>query len=265
MNILVCVKNVPKEEDLRLDPVTKTLIRSDGPGCISEYDKYAVEMALRLRDATGGTITAVTMGPPAAANALRHSLGMGVNEACLLSDRAMGGADAYATATVLAAAVKHLEKNGDRFDLILCGRQASDSDTALVMPQLAEALDYPQVTFVCDFKLQDEVLHVFRESDDGIEELAVTLPAVMSVGKTRFPARYPNIRLKLLANRKEIPTYNAEAIGLPPVEIGAKGSLTEVGASYFPVHEKKSVSVSGDTAEEKAQQLISLLSSAKVI
>lgn len=264
MNILVCVKQVPRDEDLRLDPITKTLIRSNGPGRISENDKYALETALRIREELGGKISAITMGPPDSAGALRHSLAMGVDDAFLLSDRAMGGADAYATATTLAAAIRFLEKE-EPFDLILCGSQASDSDTALVMPQLAEALGYPQVSFVCDYRLEDGKLQVTRESDMGTELMAVPIPAVMSVGKTVYPARYPNIRLKLAANRRTIPSYNAEALGLSSDEVGTRGSRTGVGSSYFPVHNKNSLVVEGETAAEKAEGLLSLLRGEKLI
>lgn len=141
MNILVCVKQVPKDEDLKLDPVTKTLIRSQGNGVISEYDKYAMELAVRLKTETGGKVSAITMGPPASAEVLRYCLAVGADDVYLLSDRALGGADAYATVTTLAAAKTRLEANGTKYDLIICGKQASDSNTSLVMPELANTSD----------------------------------------------------------------------------------------------------------------------------
>lgn len=142
VNILVCVKQVPKEENLKLDPVTKTLIRSQGTGVISEYDKYAMELAARLKAEDGGKVTAVTMGPPSSMEVLRYCIAVGADDVYLLSDRALGGADAYATVNALAAAKAYLEAGGTKYDLVLCGKQASDSDTSLVMPELAECLGH---------------------------------------------------------------------------------------------------------------------------
>lgn len=266
MNILVCVKQVPKEEDMKLDPVTKTLIRSQGTGVISEHDRFAMELAARLKAEVGGSITAVTMGPPQAAEVLRYCLAVGADDTCLLSDRAMGGADAYATVNVLAAARAALEQQkGAPFDLILTGSQASDSDTSLVMPELAEALNLPQVTFVKNYELKNGVLRVWRETDDGEELLSVTLPAVLSVGKTDFPARFPNLRLKLKANHTEIPTLSAADLDVDPETIGVKGSKTVVGSSYFPEHNKNSIKVEGADAAEIADKLLSLLRASKVL
>lgn len=266
MNILVCVKQVPKEEDMKLDPVTKTLIRSQGTGVLSKNDRFAMELAARLKGELGGRVTAITMGPPQAAEALRYCLAIGADEVCLLSDRAMGGADAYATVNVLAAAKAELEtQRGEAFDLILTGSEASDSDTALVMPELSEALGLPQVSFVTDYRVENGELQVWRETDDGKDLLAVGLPAVMSVGKTVFEARQPNLRLKLKANHAEIPTLNAGALALDPAAIGVPGSKTTVGSSYFPEHSKDCVRVEGADAAETANKLLELLRTAKVL
>ena len=265
MNILVCVKQVPKEEDLRLDPATKTLIRTQGTGVISEYDRYAMELAARLKESAGGRVTAITMGPPASAEVLRYCLSVGADDAYLLSDRRMGGADAYATVNVLAAAKRYIEAGGEDYDLVLCGKQASDSDTSLVMPELAEALGCAQVTFVNDFETVDGTLHVRRETDDGVDVLEVPFPAVISVGKTVFAARYPNIRLKLKANHTEIPVLDADTLGLDASEIGEKGSKTTVGVSYFPEKNKSCVHVTGGDAAETAEKLVELLRRARKI
>lgn len=265
MNILVCVKQVPPEEDMKLDPVTKTLVRSHSKGVISEYDKYAMELAARIKAEVDGKITAITMGPPQAAEVLRYCLAVGADDVCLLSDRAMGGADAYATVNVLKAAKVFLEKDREKYDLVLTGTQASDSDTSLVMPQLAEALNLPQVSFVKDYRITEGKLQVWRESDDGAELVEATLPAVMSVGKTVFQARYPNMRLKLKANHMEIPTCNAVDLGLDPDKIGTKGSRTTVGDSYFPEHNKSCIRITGADAAETADNLLSTLRNAKAM
>ena len=140
MNIIVCVKQVPASNDTRLDPVTHTILR-DGAAILNPFDAYAVEEALRLREKLGGEITALSMGVPAAQRMLRDVLALGVDRAVLLTDRAFAGSDTLATATALSAAVRHLGGAG----LILCGRMASDGDTAQVGPMLAEALGLPHV------------------------------------------------------------------------------------------------------------------------
>lgn len=265
VNILVCVKQVPKEEDLKLDPVTKTLIRSQGTGVISEYDKSAMELAARLKAKDGGKVTAITMGPQSSMEVLRYCIAVGADDVYLLSDRALGGADAYATVNALAAAKAYLEAGGTKYDLVLCGKQASDSDTSLVMPELAECLGLPQVTFVSGYELSEGKLIVQRETDEGTDHIELPLPAVASVDKTVFEARRPNMRLKLKANHMEIPVLDAQALGLEAEEIGVKGSRTTVGSSYFPEHNKSCVTVSGESSEEIAGNLLSALRSARMI
>ena len=244
---------------MRLDPVTRTLVRTQGEGIISEFDAYALEMAVRLAKETAGRVTAITMGPPCSESVLRECLARGADEAALLSDRAMGGADAYATVNVLAAAARTLADKGGDFDLILCGQQAADSDTSLVMPELAEALGLRQVSFVKDYELVDGELRVWREQERADSLLAVALPAVLSVGKTVFPPRFPNIKRKLAANRALIPVYDAAALGLCAEDIGVNGSRTSVGDSYFPEHSKNCVEIGGAKPEEKARNLLSIL------
>lgn len=267
MNILVCVKQVPEDEDMRLDPVTKTLVRSQG-GRISEYDKYALEAALRLKEELGGKVTAITMGPPQSEAVLRYCLSVGADDVYLLSDRKMGGADAYATASTLGAAKEYLEKSGEAFDLVLCGKQAGDSDTSLVMPELAELLDYPQVTFaknIFGYDAAENTISIERETDDGTDTLSVKLPAVVSVGRTVFDARYPIIRLKLAANRRKITALDADALGADAAELGVPGSKTTVGASYIPERSKAGVHISGKNDGDTAELLISALLDARKI
>lgn len=265
MNILVCVKHVPREDELKLDPVTKTLIRSDGPGEISQMDRYALELGVRIVEELGGSVTAVSMGVPAAANSLRYAVSVGANDVYLLSDRPMGGADAYATALTLAAGVRHLEKEKGQFDLILLGNQASDSSTNLVAPELAEDLGRPHTTNVVDYRMAGNSIIAKRDTTVGFDSLELPLPAVLSVTKTDFAARYPNIRLKLAANKKTVPVLNAADLGLDPADIGAAGSLTSVGSSFVPEHNKETVIVKEPTVEESAAKLADLLSGAGVL
>ena len=143
MKIVVCVKQVPDTTEVRLDPVTNTLIRDGVPSIINPDDKAGIEAALRIKEEVGGTVTIVSMGPPQADVALREALAMGADDAILISDRAFGGADTWATSSTIAAALKKLD-----YDLIITGRQAIDGDTAQVGPQIAEHLGIPQISYV---------------------------------------------------------------------------------------------------------------------
>lgn len=260
MKILVCVKHVPKESEMKLDPTTKTLVRG-GEGEISSMDKYALELAVRLKEKHGGSITAVTMGIPAAAASLKYAISVGADDVYLLSDRVLGGSDAYATAVALSAAVTKLEsESGEKFDLVVCGKQASDSDTSLVTPALAELLGRPHTTAVIDSVDDDESsVTLCREQDEGSETLKLPYPAVISIGKTVFPARYPNLRLKLAANRISVPVLTATDLGLEAANVGQQGSLTDVGRSFVPEHDKIGVRLDGENSSAAAGVLIDML------
>ena len=265
MNILVCVKHVPREEDMKLDPVTKTLIRG-GEGEISAMDKFALEIAARIKEQQGAAVTVISMGIPAANATLRYALSVGGDEAYLLSDRALAGSDAYAPAVALSAAVRKLEgEKGQPFDLILCGKQASDSDTSLVTPALAELLDRPHTTAVVDFEMTEGAIVATREMDKGTETLRLTTPAVLSVSKTVFPARYPNLKLKIQANRKQIPVLDGAALALNPADVGASGSLTDVGSSFIPERDKSGVKIDGANGAQAAETLMGMLLDRHVI
>ena len=147
MKIVVCMKQVPDTTEVRLDPKTNTLIREGVPSIINPDDKAGLEVALRLKDELGAHVTVLTMGPPQAESALREALALGVDEAVLLTDRAFGGADTWATSCTIAGALKNME-----YDLIITGRQAIDGDTAQVGPQIAEHLRLSQVTYAEDLK-----------------------------------------------------------------------------------------------------------------
>lgn len=258
MNILVCIKHVPKEEDMKLDRETKTLIRTNGTGEINPLDRYALEMAMLIKEQLGGKVTAISMGPDSSMASLRYALSVGADDAVLLSDRALGGADAYATAKTLAAAAEKLEAEKGAFDLVLCGKNSSDGDTFLVTPALAEQLHRPHTTGVVGFELEENGIKLKREIESGFESLSISFPAVQSVGKAEFPYRFPQVRLRLAANRKEIPVYGAAALGLEPETVGARGSLTSVGSSFVPEHSKDCIRFEGEP-EEAARNLTAVL------
>ncbi|RXI73398.1 electron transfer flavoprotein subunit beta/FixA family protein, partial [Clostridium tetani] len=157
MNIVVCVKQVPDTTEVKIDPVTGTLIREGVPSIMNPDDKNALEEALRLKESNGAKVTVITMGPPQAESTLREALSMGADEAILISDRAFAGADTLATATALSAAIKKLD-----YDIVFAGRQAIDGDTAQVGPEIAENLDLPQITYVEKVEVDKEELKVRR-------------------------------------------------------------------------------------------------------
>lgn len=260
MNILVCVKHVPREEDLRLDPKTGTLIRSRGKGQISELDRYALEAAVRIKEATGGSVTVLSMGLPEAFATLRYSVSVGADDAWLLSDRALAGSDAYATAKSLAAAIRCIEeRKGHRFSLILCGKQASDSDTALVVPALAGHLQAPHLTGVVALQARTDDLWVQRKSDYGLEDWTLCYPAVISVGKLSCEPRYPTLGRIRHANHMQMMTLCAPDLKLAAQELGTSGSLTSVGDSFLPERTKRAAMLQDDTECTAAGKLTRLM------
>lgn len=232
MKTIVCIKQVPNTNEVRLDPKTSTLIREGVPSIINPDDKNALEEAISLKSRYGGAVTVITMGPPQADVALREALAMGADEAILLSDRAFAGADTWATSLTLAHAVRKIGP----FDLIFCGRQAIDGDTAQVGPELAEHLDLPQVTYVRKvLSIQGGVVTVERAMEDGHEVIECQLPAVLTAVKELNVPRYPTVNGIVEAFRLKKPlVWNAEQIGADPEKIGLKGSPTQVKRTFTP-------------------------------
>lgn len=260
MEIVVCVKQVPDTTEVKIDPTTNTLIRQGVPSIVNPFDKNAVEAALKLKEAHGGKVTVISMGPPQSREALKECLAMGADAAVLVSDRAFGGADTLATSYTLAAAVRKL----GGVDLILCGKQAIDGDTAQVGPEMAEHLGLPQVTCVAGISLQDGVARVEREHEDGYEIIEVRLPAVLTVIKANEP-RLPNIKGTMRASRAEIPVWTAGDLAVDGARIGLKGSPTQVRRIFTPKQRMQGVVISRDTAREAAAELVRKLAEAKIV
>lgn len=261
MKIDVCVKQVPASNETRLDPVTHTIIRDSVCSVLNPFDAYAVEEALRLRERRGGTVKAFSMGIPAAAGMLRRVLALGVDSALLLTDRAFAGSDTLATARVLAAAI-----SADGLpDLILCGRMATDGDTAQVGPMLAECLGIPHVSDVAAVEdLTDESAVVRRLTDNGYVRLRVRFPALLTVLREINNPRLPSLTGILQAEEKAVPSADHADLRLDPVRTGLAGSATRVISSFRPVLEKKSEILSGTPAQQ-AQALTARLKSAGLI
>ena len=262
MRIAVCVKQVPDTNEIRINPETGTLIRDGVPSILNNDDANALEQALQIKDANPDTtVTVLTMGPPQAKEMLQECLAMGADEAILLSDRALGGSDTWATSNALAAG---LRKAGP-FDLIFAGRQAIDGDTAQVGPQIAEKMGLPQVTYVKEFELEGDAVTVKRALEDGYEKLRVKLPCVLTAIKELNTPRYMSVPGILRAAKAEIPVWSAEDIGVDKTVVGLKASPTNVFRSFTPKPKGKGITVEGDTPKEQAGNLLADLRAKHII
>ncbi len=262
LNILVCIKQVPDPEQfdrIMLDPATGSINRTGIPPVTNPIDRHAVEEALRIREALGGTVAVLTMGPPQARKCLEDALSMGADRGVLLCDMAFAGADTLATAAVLAAGIRSA---GD-FDLVLCGNESVDGATGQVPAQLAEALGWPRVTYARKIEMKEEgrAALVEREIEGGFLRVEVKLPAVIAVVKRVNRYRLPTIFGIMEAGRKEITEVGCAACencGLASKEMGLGGSPTRV-AGVFQSHRKRHVEMIGGEPKEAARGLVQKL------
>lgn len=229
MKIIVCIKQVPDTNEVKLDPKTNTLIRDGVPSIINHDDKAGLEAALQIKEKTGATVTAVCMGPPQADVALREALAMGCDEAYLISGREFGGSDTCATAIIISAALKKIG-----YDLIITGRQAIDGDTAQVGPQIAENLNIPQVSYAEDVQVEGDVITVKRQYEDRYHLIEVKMPCLLTALQELAEPRYMHAGGIVDAYEKDIPVITFEDIkdSLNPAHIGLKGSPTNVVKSF---------------------------------
>lgn len=232
MKIIVCIKQVPDTNEVKLDPKTGTLIRDGVPSIINHDDMNALEEALELKDRYKDVeITVLTMGPPQADVALREALAMGADRAILVSDRAFAGADTWATSNTLTAAIKKIGS----FDMIFCGRQAIDGDTAQVGPQIAEKLDLAQVTYVRKMEISGNTVTVERALEDGYEVIEVKMPCLLTAIKELNTPRYASVKGIFDAYReKTIENWTVKDIAIAPEIIGLNGSPTNVRRTFTP-------------------------------
>ena len=261
MKIIVCIKQVPNTTEIKIDPVTNTLKRDGVPSIINPDDKAAIEAALQLKEQCGATVTVLTMGPPQAEKALRETLAMGADEAFLLTDRAFGGSDTLATSTIIAAAV---EKLG--CDLVLCGRQAIDGDTAQVGPQIAEHMGIPQITYAAGISYNPEngKLTVKRQFEDRYQTLEVSGLCLVTVLSTMVKPRYMNVWDIVAQDAKEIGKITNEDLQLEKAVIGLTGSPTKVKATFTKQLDKTTETLELDP-EQAAQVILDTLKSKHLI
>ena len=261
MNIVVCVKQVPDTAEMRIDPVTNNLIRDGVTNIMNPYDQYALEAALELKESMGAKVTVFTMGPPQAEVVLKDAVAVGVDEVKLISDRAFGGADTLATSQAMANAIKHFGIP----DLILCGRQAIDGDTAQVGPEIAEHLDLPQITAALKIQIKGDEVVVDKENEYTSQTVAAKMPAVVTV--MRSPdLRFASIKGKLKARKTQVPVYSAADLEIPTDIIGKAGSPTQVMKSFTPTVKKVEGVVYDDEDPEVAvDKLVKKLIEDKII
>jgi len=225
VHIVVPIKQVPETSNVRMDPETGTMIRSGVETVVNPLDLYAIETAIRLKEEHGGTITALSMGPPPARKVLKEAIAMGCDEGVLVSDRAFGGADTWATSYTLAQSIRALGE----FDLIVAGERATDGDTAQVGPGIAAWLDIPLATYVAAITaVAEDAITVERLVEEGYQILRLPTPALITVVKEIASPRLPTLRGKKRARTAEIPIFSTENLELDPSYLGLKGSPTKV-------------------------------------
>jgi electron transfer flavoprotein beta subunit len=243
MNIVVCLKQVPGTAEVKINPQTNTLIRQGIPNVTNPFDTYALEEGVRLKEKYGGKITAISMGPPQAMEMLKEAISLGADEAVLLSDAAFAGADTWATAFTLAGAVR---KTG-QFDMVICGRQSTDGDTAQVGPELAEMLGIPFVAYVGRIEeINGGQIRVRRMIDEGHEIVQPPLPLLITVTKEINIPRLPSLRGIARAKSAKIPAWTVHDLALDPGKVGLAGSYTKVVKIFTPRREKKAEMLKGE-------------------
>lgn len=236
MQIVTCVKQVPDTTQVRVDPVTGTLIREGVPFIMNPYDTHALEESLRLKDKHGWRVVVISMGPPSTEVTLRKCLALGADDAILLSDRIFGGADTLATSYVLAEAIKRLNQE-EEVVLVLCGRQTIDGDTGQVGPGVATRLGFSQLTLVDrvdKVDLSSKKVVVRRKLRGRHEVVEAPLPAMISVLREANRLRYPGVPLRLAAEEARITVWNNQEMKLDETKVGLKGSATQVRKIFSP-------------------------------
>lgn len=260
MNIVVCIKQVPDTAEVRINPETGTLIREGVPSIINPFDLHAIEAGLFLKEKTGGKVTVLTMGPPQAETALREAIAMGADEGVLLSDRAFAGSDTWATSFTLSKAIAKLGA-----DIILCGKQAIDGDTAQVGPETAEFLNIPHISYVR--KIEDVAngsIRVQRLMDEGYDIVESVLPVLLTVVRELNEPRLPSLKGKMAAKKAVIQTWGQVDIMADANDLGLKGSPTQVKNIFSPEARSDRKILQG-TPEEQVDALMQELRGIKCL
>ena len=262
MNILVCIKQVPGTSKVEVDPVTGVLKRDSADTKMNPYDLFALETALRIREEVGGTIKVISMGPPQAMDVIKEAFSMGADDGALVSDRKFGGADVLATSYTISQGVR---KMGD-FDLILCGKQTTDGDTAQVGPEMAEYLGIPHIANVIDIiNVKENSMQLKMDMPNTVEIAEVKFPCLLTVEKDIFVPRLPSYLLQKQSKDRPVKIMTFEDMADQNLsKYGLVGSPTAVEKMFAPPEVEKQVYFDGD-AKEKTKQLFDVLVNKKVI
>lgn len=262
LNVVVCIKQVPASSDVSVDPVTGVLIRDGNNTKMNPYDLYGIETALRIKEQSNAYVKTITMGPPPAKAVLEESLWMGCDDALLMSDRKFGGADVVATSYTLSQGIKHF----GNFDIIICGKQTTDGDTAQVGAEMAEFLGIPHVAYV-DYitNIYEDSIDVVTVLDKTIETINIKFPCLITVDKTGVVPRLPSYK-----RGRELKNYEIKTISLADLDdqnenkYGLKGSPTQVERIFPPIRNKKNEIIKG-TDESLANTMFNILKDSKFI
>jgi electron transfer flavoprotein beta subunit len=261
VNIVVCIKQVPEIALIKIDDSAGTVTYPQGPGTINPFDTYALEEALRIREKDGGKVTAVSVGGKDSEVALKEALALGVDEAVCIDDPAFANSDGQALGLILAKAI---QKIGD-YDLVLCGKQAVDSDNAMVAPAIAANLQVPQAMFVKKIESYDSGrIVVNRTTEDGFDTCELNLPSVLSVVKEINEPRLPSLKGKMKAKKMTIPHWTAADIGANTSVVGAS-SPSKVEKAQSPPPRPEGEMITGETPAEIADRLFQKLRDGQVI
>lgn len=265
MHILACVKQTPKSDNVKIDPATGCLIRSGVESAMNPFDEYALEEAVCLKEQLGGTVSVITMGPPAAENVLRDSIARGADKVYQLGDTAFAGSDTWATSYALSKGAEKVNAE-NKIDLIICGKQTNDSDTGHIGPQISAWLGWPNAAFVRRVvKAGDKSITVERLTEDGTEVLELPYPCVISVVKEISNPRVRSVKGRMAAKRAEVTKWTADDIGADKGKLGVKNCPTRVVKSFAPKRDANAVGVEGANGKEKAAKLVELLKENKYI
>ena len=267
MEILVCVKQVPDTAEVKIDPEKHTVIRAGVPNIFNPFDQNALEAALQLKDSQGARVTLLSMGPPQAEDVLREGLAMGADDAYLLTDRKVGGSDTLATGYCLAQAVKKVaELQGiEQFDVVLCGEQAIDGDTAQVGPQIATELGIPQITYAAEINVDGTTVRVKQQNEEGYIVTEAQFPVLITAVKELNEPRFPTIRGTMKAKKREIPHLSADDIKVDETKIGLKGSPTMVRKIFTPPQRTQGLVIKEEDPNAAVSVLMEKLTAQKII
>ena len=267
MEILVCVKQVPDTAEVKIDPEKHTVIRAGVPNIFNPFDQNALEAALQLKDSQGARVTLLSMGPPQAEDVLREGLAMGADDAYLLTDRKVGGSDTLATGYCLAQAVRKVaELQGiEQFDVVLCGKQAIDGDTAQVGPQIATELGIPQITYAAEINVDGTTVRVKQQNEEGYIVTEAQFPVLITAVKELNEPRFPTIRGTMKAKRREIPHLSADDIKVDETKIGLKGSPTMVRKIFTPPQRTQGLVIKEEDPNAAVSVLMEKLTAQKII